>query len=77
MDPEIAKIIEKTSSNSYSFFLESLALFEDSQIAISEIPVVLPNRTYGHSKMRLRDPLISIYRLFEVRSMLRRGKNGN
>jgi dolichol-phosphate mannosyltransferase len=77
LDTEITKMIEKTSSNSYSFFLESLALFENSQIAISEIPVVLPNRTYGHSKMRLRDPLISIYRLFEVRRMLRREKNEN
>ncbi|MGH7680143.1 MAG: polyprenol monophosphomannose synthase, partial [Gemmatimonadaceae bacterium] len=39
---------------SYSFFFESLFVLYRNAFRISEIPIVLPARTYGHSKMTLR-----------------------
>jgi dolichol-phosphate mannosyltransferase len=41
-------------SRSYSFFFESLFILHKNAFRIREIPIVLPARTYGHSKMTLR-----------------------
>src|SRR5439155_23825817 len=38
-------------SRSYSFFFESLFILHKNGCAIREVPIVLPARTYGHSKM--------------------------
>ena len=38
-------------SRGYSFFFESLYIFHRNHFKIGEIPISLPNRTYGHSKM--------------------------
>ncbi len=38
-------------SNGYSFFFESLYIFHLNKFKIAEIPIPLPKRTYGHSKM--------------------------
>ena len=38
-------------SQGYSFFFESLYIFNRNAIAIREVPIRLPARTYGHSKM--------------------------
>jgi dolichol-phosphate mannosyltransferase len=35
----------------YSFFFESLFILHFNRFAIGELPIVLPARTYGHSKM--------------------------
>ena len=42
-------------SRSYSFFFESLFVLSTNGCSINEIPIVLPARTYGHSKMTLRE----------------------
>jgi dolichol-phosphate mannosyltransferase len=42
---------ELVGSNGYSFFFESLYILHRNEMTIAEIPVALPNRTYGHSKM--------------------------
>ncbi|MDB4990641.1 MAG: hypothetical protein JWN04_5819 [Myxococcaceae bacterium] len=39
------------SSKGYAFFFESLYILHKNGLRIAEIPVLLPNRTYGHSKM--------------------------
>ena len=47
-------------SDGYSFFFESLKILEMNETRIVEHPVVLPPRTYGNSKMKLRDITKSI-----------------
>ena len=46
-------------SCSYSFFFESLYILFVNGFRIRELPLSLPARTYGHSKMRARDALHS------------------
>lgn len=43
------------TSKGYSFFFESLMIFSRNDYRISEVPILLPKRTYGHSKMRFAD----------------------
>ncbi len=43
------------TSRGYSFFYESLFILNFNHFRIKEIPIKLPVRTYGHSKMRLSD----------------------
>ncbi len=63
IDSNIFKLIE---SKSYSFFFESLLIFQVNQLAIQEIPIVLPKRTYGNSKMSLKDAWTSLNFLFKM-----------
>jgi dolichol-phosphate mannosyltransferase len=57
-------------SRSYSFFFESLYVLWLNGFEIKEIPLDLPARTYGHSKMAWRDALHStlllIYLFFKT-----------
>jgi dolichol-phosphate mannosyltransferase len=46
--PELFKLVRSTS---YSFFFESLFVLAHNRISIREIPVILPNRTAGQSKL--------------------------
>jgi len=48
-------LFEKIVSNGYSFFPESLNIMNRNGIVISEIPVILPQRTYGESKLKFRE----------------------
>jgi dolichol-phosphate mannosyltransferase len=54
--PAVFSLVE---SKSYSFFFESLYVLWLNGCRIKEIPIELPARTYGHSKMRLKDILKS------------------
>ena len=47
----------------YSFFWESLYILWINRFAIEQIAIPLPARTYGHSKMRLRDIGLGLRRL--------------
>jgi dolichol-phosphate mannosyltransferase len=42
-------------SRGYSFFFESLYILHFNKFKISEMPIALPPRTYGHSKMSYRE----------------------
>lgn len=55
--------IDCVHSRGYSFFFESLYVLHLNGYQIAEIPTYLPARTYGHSKMRLRDALHSLSHL--------------
>jgi len=55
-----AAIFDLTHSDSYSFFFESLYILWLNGYSIWEIPLELPARTYGHSKMVLKDALRSV-----------------
>ncbi|WP_051272657.1 glycosyltransferase [Fundidesulfovibrio putealis] len=45
------------TSRSYSFFFESLFVLVRNGLKVKEIPIVLPARTYGHSKLTLTEAL--------------------
>lgn len=50
-----AGVFDMIFSASYSFFFESLYICWRNGMRIREIPIELPARTYGHSKMAWRD----------------------
>ena len=45
------ELFSSVVSKGYAFFPESLFLLSRNDFAIKEVPIVLPARTYGHSKM--------------------------
>ena len=51
----ILGIIEMVENRGYAFFYESLSRLHANGIPIAEVPIKLPPRTYGHSKMRFAD----------------------
>lgn len=53
-------------SKGYSFFYESLYVLYCNNYRIKEIPIILPARVYGQSKMRLKDALQSLLRLIKI-----------
>jgi dolichol-phosphate mannosyltransferase len=50
-----ARLFEMVTSRGYSFFFESLFLLVKNRFEIVEVPIVLPARTYGSSKMSLKE----------------------
>ena len=48
-------IFDLVVSKGYSFFFESLFILHLNNCSIKEIPIHLPARTYGHSKMTIKD----------------------
>ena len=54
------------TSKGYSFFFESLYILNVNQIHIGQIPINLPPRTYGHSKMNFREVRRSVSFLFNI-----------
>jgi dolichol-phosphate mannosyltransferase len=63
INPKLFKLVE---SRGYSFFFESLYVLCLSNTRIAEIPITLPKRTYGHSKMKISDIVASVRRLFAL-----------
>lgn len=61
-----AGIFAMVESDGYSFFYESLHRLHVNGSKIAEISIDLPARTYGHSKMRLRDVLHSVKFLWRL-----------
>ena len=59
-------------SKSYSFFFESLFILHKNACRIDEIPIVLPARTYGHSKMTLKAALNSVRIMLGIAARYRR-----
>lgn len=57
------RLIGMISSQHYEFFFESLAIFHEAGLKIGEIAIVLPRRTYGHSKMQMVHVVRGIRRL--------------
>ncbi len=69
IDPKLFSLIE---SPGYSFFFESLFVLNYNKIRITEIPIELPSRTYGTSKMTLKDAwtsLVFLLSLFKRKSL--------
>ncbi len=55
--------ILSAKNNSYSFFWESGYIFFKKNYKIYEIPIKLPYRTIGSSKMRINDIAKALYYL--------------
>jgi dolichol-phosphate mannosyltransferase len=59
-------------SDGYSWFYESLAVLSRGGARITEVPIILTARTYGSSKMRLRDILFGALNMIRFRTVLRK-----
>ena len=51
-----------SKSNNYNFLWESIFLLE-KRYKIYEIPIILPNRSLGNSKMKFKDLIIGFFSL--------------
>ena len=60
LDSIPSELFNAVRSDSYSFFFESLHLLNTNHFTIKEVPIALPPRTYGSSKMQIKDILISL-----------------
>jgi dolichol-phosphate mannosyltransferase len=54
------------AASGYSFFFESMFLLVQNNYVIHELPIVLPARTYGNSKMSLREAARSGFRIVSL-----------
>ncbi len=61
-----SKVFHIVNSKTYSFFFESLYILNINKYSIVEIPIELPARTYGHSKMSLKEVLKSVSHLLYI-----------
>jgi dolichol-phosphate mannosyltransferase len=57
----------RVRSRGYSFFFESLFILHRNGYRIAQVPIVIPARTYGHSKMQIRDIWNSGLFIFQLR----------
>lgn len=60
------QLFDVVDSQGYSFFFESLYVLHVNGFSIKEVPIALPARTYGHSKMSVSEALKSVCRLVEI-----------
>ena len=60
------EIFALIASRGYSFFFESLFILSFNGVTIQDLPIVLPARTYGHSKMSYREAWRSVTRVFRL-----------
>jgi glycosyltransferase involved in cell wall biosynthesis len=63
-------MFDRIESRDYEFFFESLTLFHVTGFKIGELPVDLPARTYGHSKMTIGHMVRGLLRLFRLAGKL-------
>jgi dolichol-phosphate mannosyltransferase len=64
-------LIDSLECRNYEFFFESLTLMHRSGLSIAEVPIDLPARTYGESKMQLKHILGGFARLVQLAWRLR------
>jgi dolichol-phosphate mannosyltransferase len=63
-------LFDRIESRDYEFFFESLTLFHMTGFKIGELPVDLPARTYGHSKMEIGHMVRGLLHLFRLAGKL-------
>lgn len=68
---KVLSAVDRTPSSSYAFFPQSIAIANHIGVQITQVPVVLPSRTYGHSKMRFSDLKESVTCLVQIRKLLK------
>ena len=60
------KDILAAKDNGYSFFWESIFILTKKKYLICEIPIKLPYRSFGSSKMKLKDILFALIYIFSI-----------
>jgi dolichol-phosphate mannosyltransferase len=60
------QVFRLVKSRGYAFFFESLFVLNRNRFSITEVPIVLPARTYGHSKMSSSAAMRSAWHVFEL-----------
>jgi dolichol-phosphate mannosyltransferase len=60
------QLFDVVVSRGYSFFFESLYVLHRNRFRIAEIPIPLPKRTYGSSKMSFKEVRNSVRLLFVI-----------
>ena len=68
-------ILLRAESTGYAFFFESLKILHLNGLSIKEYPIVLPARTYGHSKMKVSDVVRSLIFLITLALKILVNKN--
>lgn len=63
-------LIESIRGTDYEFFFESITLFDMAGLRIGEVPIKLPARATGHSKMQLGHALKGLQRLLVLSANL-------
>ena len=66
-------LIDSIECRNYEFFFESLTRMHRRGLSIAEVPIDLPARTYGHSKMKMKHVLGGFTRLIQLAWRLRFG----
>ena len=61
-----AESFDAIRARGYDFFFESMFVLWKRGIAVVELPIPLPKRTYGHSKMSARDIVGSVSKLVKL-----------
>jgi dolichol-phosphate mannosyltransferase len=57
------RLFDLVTADGYAFFFESMFIVQQNGFRIVEIPIALPARTYGHSKMNLPEVWRSVEQL--------------
>ena len=70
LDKISRRVFNIINSKGYSFFFESLYILNINGYSIGEIPIDLPARTYGHSKMSLKEVFKSVFNLLYIYNIL-------
>lgn len=69
-------IFSLVEARDYAFFFESLTILNLNGLRIAEIPIDLPSRVYGSSKMELRQITRSVTHLIKLSLRIRLKKRG-
>lgn len=75
LDKIPGSVFQLAQSNGYSFFFESLFVLNLNKFRIDEVPIDLPRRTYGHSKMKFSDAWHSLSFLARIYFKLKLSKD--
>ena len=60
------ELFDLVQSRGYAFFFESLLIVNRNGFSIAEVPIKLPARSAGHSKMNFAEIRRSVKTLFEL-----------
>ncbi len=57
------RLFDLVTEKGYAFFFQSMFIVQENDYRIAEVPIVLPARTYGHSKMSMLEVSRSVEQL--------------
>ena len=60
------ELFNSIRARGYGFFFESMFACLQNKVRVKEVPIVLPARTYGHSKMSLKETMRSGFQLLDL-----------